>query len=324
MLPLATLQELQTDFLQWDRAFDSAECCLLLLCKNCRATSFNGTAHLIARNELVQRRILQSLTTFNGTAHLIARNVQNATGEARKVLFLQWDRAFDSAEWSAMNASICAGDILQWDRAFDSAECLTTPAARVYLATFNGTAHLIARNALRWWILTVSKMSFNGTAHLIARNGSGLESGCIYFPAFNGTAHLIARNDEGRASTGHTITILQWDRAFDSAECRQHKHNGARCSHSFNGTAHLIARNAVSCFHVPTSQRSLQWDRAFDSAEWISFAFATLRQSFLQWDRAFDSAEWISASAAYTDANILQWDRAFDSAECGRSETCDV
>ncbi len=61
--------------------------------------------------------------------------------------------------------------------------------------------------------------------------------------------------------------VLQWDRAFDSAE-------GARSSGStpciprFNGTAHLIARKAWSCSGSDMPDTTLlQWDRAFDSAE---------------------------------------------------------
>ena len=69
--------------------------------------------------------------------------------EAKTVLrnlLLQWDRAFDSAECKATNPITTLALILQWDRAFDSAECWRPTTAAAYGLTFNGTAHLIARN----------------------------------------------------------------------------------------------------------------------------------------------------------------------------------
>ncbi len=39
-----------------------------------------------------------------------------------KDLFLQWDRAFDSAEWQMVFGTEIRDNLLQWDRAFDSAE----------------------------------------------------------------------------------------------------------------------------------------------------------------------------------------------------------
>ncbi len=87
-----------------------------------------------------------------------------------------------------------------------------------------------------------------------------------------------------------TSFLLQWDRAFDSAE-------GSKCD--------FLRRHDFT----------LQWDRAFDSAEgclWLRWPRGTL---------CFNgTAHLIARKAQFTDLGqdhdtLLQWDRAFDSAE---------
>ena len=46
-----------------------------------------------------------------------------AVHRTERRLILQWDRAFDSAEWLPVENIVAGLTLLQWDRAFDSAEC---------------------------------------------------------------------------------------------------------------------------------------------------------------------------------------------------------
>ena len=84
--------------------------------------TFNGTAHLIARNVYRRTDVRSIYLAFNRTAHLIARNGQIDRAGLDQFAILQWDRAFDSAECQRCKITVEAEEYLQWDRAFDSAE----------------------------------------------------------------------------------------------------------------------------------------------------------------------------------------------------------
>jgi|GEM_PF-5206425 len=110
------------------------------------------------------------LDGFNGTAHLIARKAWRNEEGTECTAWLQWDRAFDSAEGRRQRR-----------------------AGTGKAPGFNGTAHLIARKGTRRSREPLTAGCFNGTAHLIARKGANRGLRLDDQDGFNGTAHLIAR-----------------------------------------------------------------------------------------------------------------------------------
>ena len=162
---------------------------------------------------------------------------------------------------------------------------------------FNGAALTRARSYARKAPDRRTNDRFNGAALTRARSYSEKGGPTVNCLRFNGAALTRARSSIYAASMLRSTAMLQWGRAYKSAELQHSWQQLAVCGMGFNGAALTRARSSLASAKTQTISGKLQWGRAYKSAELQLSRRRCNRREELQWGRAYKSAEFRGLSA---------------------------
>ena len=205
--------------LQWGRAYKSAE----LERKRryeLRDKRFNGAALTRARSLSFSEKRRERERSFNGAALTRARSSEESAWIEKCSNWLQWGRAYKSAEFGSGMASVFPPLVLQWGRAYKSAE----------LTAFGSSKNI------GQWASMGPRLQERGVRHLGIAQALRMRS-------FNGAALTRARSSFGSSKNVGGWQRLQWGRAYKSAELAESGSKRSEAESGFNGAALTRARS---------------------------------------------------------------------------------